>query len=155
MKKLLSILFVTSLFMSCQKEEPRDCCTIVDISMSIKYIDENGENLLKAESGIDVSAIRVYNKIDEEWKISENPPFLSDDEEYLIVSTGHTRNDENITTSKIVFADESEGLIKAELNGESLFNTIIQKVWYNGELVWNNADKDQRVFEIIIPGGNE
>lgn len=150
MKKLLSILFVSSLFLSCEKEEePRICCTIVDISMGIKYVDENGENLLNAENGIDVSEIRVYDKIDDEWKISENPPRLNEDGEYLMVNTGYTRNDDDITMSKIIFADDSEDLIIAQLNGESLFNTIIQKVWYNDELVWDNADKEPRVFEIV------
>lgn len=156
MKKLLCILFVASLFLSCEKEEePRICCTIVDIFMGIKYVDENGKNLLNAANGIDVSGIRVYDKIDNEWKISENPPRLSEDGEYLMVNTGYTRNDDNITTSKIIFADDSEDLITAQLNGESLFNTIIQKVWYNEELVWDNANKEPRNFEIIKPAVTE
>ena len=67
MKKILGFIILMLLLNSCDKKAVI-CCTNIDIGISIKYVNEEGENLFELEmDGLNESNINIYHKINYEW----------------------------------------------------------------------------------------
>ena len=154
MKKILLLIAVT-LIASCTTDE-KDCCTIIDTGVSIKYLNEEGENLFEMDGGLNVADINIYHKIDNEWvKYFEAnldyPKGLRsverEDGTYLVIfpSTNIVENDYSET--KIEFSDTDFDILKTEVDKKNS-NEIVTKVWYNEELKWE-GNQTERLIEIV------
>jgi hypothetical protein len=157
MKKLYFLLLPFILAAcSISQNEPDMCCTIIDVGVAIKYVNENGENLLEGENALDINDITVYHKADGEWQRYfegnlDYPKGLAiidiENEKFLRVFVSEI-TDESFSETKLQFAEEDEDIIKAEVN-KNESSAIVTKVWYNNELKWATTDGTERRLEVI------
>jgi len=154
MKRIFTLIIIGFLTISCTDDE--NCCTVIDIGVDIKYLNENGENLFDISNGFDFSKINAYHKNDGNWeKYFEGnldyPKGLMlverKDGTYLRIFPSTTIVENNISESKIEFSENDSDILKTEIT-KTNSNTIVKKVWYNGELKWESG-KTERLFEII------
>lgn len=154
MKKILSLLLIGILITACSDE--KDCCTNIDTGISIKYLNENGDNLFEISNGITESEITIYHKINDEWKLYykgnlDYPKGIrtveSEDGTYLVIFPSTTLVENNYSETKIEFSDSDSDIIKTEIEKNNS-NEIVTKVWYDGELKWE-AYENERMFEIV------
>ena len=155
MKKIISLLLIGILFTACSDDE-KDCCTTIDIGVSIKYLNKNGENLFEIPNGLTESDITISHKIDNEWKKYykgnlDYPKGImaveSENGAYLVIFPNTTFVENNYSETKIEFSEYDSDILKTEID-KSNSNEIVTKVWYNGELKWE-ASKNKRMFETI------
>lgn len=156
MKKILSFLIIGILLTACS-ENGKDCCTNIDIEISIKYINENGENLFELDNNaLNESDINIYHKVNNEWvKYFEGnldyPKGIriieSEDEKYLVVFPSTVIVENNYSETKIEFSQTDYDIIKTEIDNSGS-NIITTKVWYNNQLKWE-AYQTERIFEIV------
>ena len=158
MKKILSLFIVGILFIACSDDEKGiDCCTNIDIGISVKYVNENGENLFELENGgLNESNINIYHKINNEWvKYFEgnldSPKGIRiierEDGKYLGIFPSTVIVENNYSETKIEFSQTDSDIIKTEIDKNGS-NTIVTKVWYNDLIKWE-ADQTERMFEIV------
>lgn len=155
MKKILLLFIIGFLFMACA-DEKSSCCVNIDTGISIKYVNEKGENLLDIDGGIKTSDIKLYHKIDGKWVYYfegnlDVPNGLIDSERedgsYLMIFPSMNIIENNYSETKIEFSPTDFDVIKTEVKFSNV-NTIVTKVWYNDELKWE-AYATERMFEII------
>ena len=153
MKKLL-ILLAATLVVSCTTKE-ENCCTIIDVAVSIKYLNEAGENLLDIEGGLNPSDITLYHKINNEWVKYykgnlDNPTGLAtvarEDGTYLVVFPSTTIVENGYSETKIEFSDSDFDILKTEVDKKAS-NEIVTRVWYNDELKWEG--NTERLIEVV------
>ncbi len=157
MKKTLSLLLIGIFFMSCSSDDDKQCCVVFDTEISIKYLNENGDNVLDmANGGINFTAINVFQKIDNQWvRYSEGSSdypkgiriITREDGKYLSVFPSTVTVSNNYSETKLEFSEGYSDIIKTEIDRSSS-NTIVTKVWYNDELKWE-AYETERMFEIV------
>ena len=155
MKRFL--FFITIAMLSgCSSDEGRICCTIIDTGVYIKYLTAEGENLLEIEGGYTISDITVYHKINNEWvKYFEGnldePKGLRlvdrEDGKYLGVFVSTTTDEEGYSETKLEFSESDYDVIRAEVD-KSHSNTIVTKIWYDGELKWE-SNLSERTIEVV------
>lgn len=153
MKKSL-VLILFPVLISCNTDEP-NCCTNIDTNILIKYLDDQGQNLL--ESGVySESNINIYHLIDGSWEryfngFRDSPKGITvnqlEDGLYLTLSPSSTTNTSGISETKIEFSENDFDVIKAEIE-KSSNSQIITKVWYNDQLKWE-AYATERKFEVV------
>jgi len=157
MRKLLLLNLPVFFLLSCEKDEPENCCTIMDTGVSIKYINESGENLLQTENALDISDLKVFHKVDSEWEEYfegnlDNPKGLSEleinGEKFLRISTSIRTDSNHISETKLSFSENDEAIIKTEIS-KNANNTLVEKIWYNGSLKWEREDNVPRRFTIV------
>lgn len=155
MKRFLLLITLVSL-VGCSSDEGENCCTIIDTGVSIKYLTEEGENLLEIEEGFTISDITVYHRINKQWvKYFEgnldHPKGLRiedrEDGKYLKVFVSSTTDDQGYSQTKLEFSDSDFDVIQAAVD-KAHNNTILTKVWYNGELKWEGNQSD-RIIEVV------
>ena len=149
MKKTFFLLLFSLFLISCSKDEPSYCCTTIDISIDIKFIDSEGNSLLGEENWFEETDISIYNKIDDEWKISPEKPIMveRDDANYLRVFSNPQNPEEGISELKLEFSENEFDIIKTEVLRENS-NMIVTKVWYNDELEWESDSNSERIIEV-------
>ena len=156
MKKLGTFLIIGIIIVACSSDNGKVCCVNIDTGISIKYLNQNGENLLEINNGFNISDINIYHKIDNEWvKYFEGnldyPKGLKTVERengtYLVVFPSIEIFENNYSETKIEFSQNDSDIIKSEIE-ISNSNTIVTKVWYNDQLKWE-AYQTERMFEII------
>jgi len=154
MKKILLLIAVT-LIASCTTDE-KDCCTIIDTGVSIKYLNEEGGNLFELEGGLNVADINIYHKINNEWvRYFEGnldyPKGLRtverEDGTYLIIFPSTTIVENGYSETKIEFSESDSDILKTQVDKNSS-NEIVTKVWYNDELKWE-GNHTERIIEIV------
>jgi hypothetical protein len=157
MKKLILLSVSIFFLLACEKDDPKNCCTVVDIGVSIKYINENEENLFQTENALNISDIKVFHKVDSEWEEYfegnlDNPKGLSEleinGEKFLGISTSIRTDSNHISETKLSFSENDEAIIKTEIS-KNANNTLVEKVWYNGSLKWEREDNVPRRFTIV------
>lgn len=155
MKRILALLLIGIFFTACSDDE-KVCCTIIDTGISIKYLNENGENLFEIPDGLSESDITVYHKTNGEWvryfKANMDSPkgittVEKEDGTYLVVFPSTAFVEKNYSETKIQFSDTDADIITTEID-KSNSSEIVTKVWYNGELKWE-AGQTERTFEIV------
>lgn len=154
MKKILILIAVT-LIASCTTDE-KVCCTIIDTGVSIKFLNEEGENLFEIDGGLNVADIDIYHKINNEWvKYFEGnqdyPKGLRtverEDGIYLIIFPSTTIIENDYSETKIEFSEYDSDILKTQVAKENS-NEIVTKVWYNDELKWE-GNQTERIIEIV------
>lgn len=155
MKKNILLLVIGVLTLGCSSPE-RDCCTIIDTRVSIKYVNVAGENLFELDNALSETDITIYHKINNEWiKYYEgnldSPKGISiverEDGAYLVVSPSTNIVENNYSETKIQFSGSDSDILRTEIE-RSNSNEIVKKVWYNDELKWDSI-QIERMFEII------
>ena len=153
MKKILLLIAVT-LIASCSTDE--NCCINIDTGVSIKYLNEEGENLFEVDGGLNIADINIYHKKNNEWvKYFEGnlnyPKGLQtverEDETYLVIFPSTTIVENGYSETKIEFSESDSDILKTEVNKNNS-NQIVTKVWYNGELKWE-GNQSERIIEIV------
>ncbi|MEP6262807.1 MAG: hypothetical protein ABJ092_14620 [Gillisia sp.] len=154
MKKIL-LLIAVILIASCTTDE-KDCCTIIDTGVSIKYLNEEGENLFEIDGGLNVADINIYHKISNEWvKYFEGnldyPKGLRtverEDGTYLVIFPSTNIVENGYSETKIEFSNSDFDILKTEVDKKNS-NEIVTKVWYNDELKWE-GNQSARIIEIV------
>ncbi len=154
MKKILLLIALT-IIASCTTDEI-DCCTIIDTGVSIKYLNEEGENLFEMNGGLNVSDINIYHKINNEWvKYFEGnldyPKGLRtverEDGTYLVIFPSTNIVENGYSETKIEFSNSDFDILKTEVDKKKS-NEIVTKVWYNDELKWE-GNQTERLIEIV------
>lgn len=157
MKKLVIVLVLGMIPFSCSNSGDGPISgVIVDIGVHIKYLDENGNNLLN--SGIDESEINIYHKINKEWvKYYEGnldypkgiKIYERENEKYLLLFVSDKVNESNLSETKIEFSNYNESdIVKSEIDFSN-HNMIVRKVWYNDIIKWESTEQTERMFEIV------
>ncbi|GAA0195031.1 hypothetical protein GCM10009122_58970 [Fulvivirga kasyanovii] len=163
MKNLNNVIFllllVAAIAVSC-KDDDVDCCTIVDTTIIMKFVDENGVNLLNdiAEHGIEPAGIVLYYKVNGQWEeyfeanLDAPKGYLTTEESgdaFFILYTDPSYSENNITEIKIQFTEDLSGILKAEFtqNGS---NVTCTKVWYDDELKWDQTSQSERSFTVEL-----
>ncbi|MCD6543856.1 MAG: hypothetical protein J7K34_05045 [Flavobacteriaceae bacterium] len=157
MKKLVIVLVLGMIILSCSNGSDEPISGVfVDIGVHIKYLDENGNNLLNGE--IDESDINIYHKINNEWvKYYEGnldyPKgimiYERENEKYLVLFVSEKVNESNLSETKIEFSNYNESdIVKTEIDFSNN-NIIVRKVWYNGIMKWESTEQTERMFEIV------
>lgn len=156
LKKILLLITIT-FFTACSvdKDNP-DCCTIIDTKVTIKYVNQEGENLFEIENGFNQEDVNIYHKINNEWE-KFHVEFLDyprgfmmverEDGTYLAAFTSRHIVGSGISETRIEFAEDDSDVIRAEIERNGA-NEKITKVWYNDELKWEE-DQTERMFEIV------
>lgn len=157
MKKVLFALLLLLMANSCTyKDDPILCCINVDTEISIRYLNQLGDNLLMLENGIDFSQIKIYHKINNVWveyfEANQDYPkgiriIERENGKYLSLLPSVVFVEGNYSETKIEFSAEDADIIKTEVNINGS-NTTVTKVWYNGVLKWE-AYATERMFDII------
>lgn len=154
MKNILILIAVT-LIAGCSTDE-RDCCTIIDTGVSIKYLNEEGENLFEIDGGLNLADINIYHKINNEWvKYFEGnldyPKGLRtverEDGTYLVIFPSTAIVENSYSETKIEFSESDSDILKTEVLKKNS-NEIVTKVWYNDELKWEE-NQSERIIEIV------
>ncbi len=161
MKKLVIVLVLGMIILSCSNGSDGPITgVIVDTGVHIKYLDENGNNLIDNE--IVESKINIYHKINNEWvgyyrSNLDYPKGIRIDEieneRYLLLFVSGVVDGNNISETKIEFSNRNELDIIKTLIDNSNGNTIVHKVWYNGivkwEWEWDSSKQTDRMFDIV------
>ena len=154
MKKIILFLNIGILLTACSHKN--DCCVHIDTGISIKYLNQEGENLFEIENGYHESDITMYHKINKEWQEYykanlDSPKGITiidqEDGKYLLISPSTTLTENGYSETKITFSEADSDIIKTEID-KSNSNTIVTKVWYNDVLKWK-AYETEKMFEII------
>ena len=154
MKKILFTLIIGLSILACSDDN--DCCVNVDIGIDIKYLNAQGENLFEIDNGYNESDITIYHKINGDWNEYskgnlDSPKGIKvvngENGKFLSISPSTTLDENNYSETKIKFSESDFDIIKTEID-KSNSNTIVTKVWYNGNLEWE-AYESERMFEII------
>jgi len=154
MKKIILLLIIGISLTACSNKN--DCCVNIDTGISVKYLNEGGENLFEIDNGYNESDITIYHKINGEWNEYyegnlDSPKGItlvdSEDGKYIVIFPSTTFVGNNNSETKIEFSDSDSDIIKTEID-KSNSNTIVTKVWYNDVLEWE-AYETERMFEII------
>tara|TARA_Y100000815_G_C13091502_1_gene405837 strand:- start:54 stop:524 length:471 start_codon:yes stop_codon:yes gene_type:complete len=155
MKGFLSILSLIMLLLGCSNDE-KDCCTVIDTAISIKYLNAEGENLFEVANGYKLSELTVYHNINGVWERYyegnlDYPKGLNtvetDGGVELIVFPSTNMVENHISETKIQFSESDSDIIKSQIE-KSGSTEIVTKVWYNNELKWEN-NQAERAFQII------
>ena len=155
MKKLLSLLIISLLFTSCSDDEG-NCCTNIDLGISIKYLNNSGENLFDKADGYNLSDITIYHNINGEWEEYyegnlDYPKGITtvdrEDGTYLLLFPSTTYVANTYSETKIEFSDTDFDIIKTEIEKTSN-SEIVTKVWYNDIMKWESFETE-RMFEIV------
>ena len=154
MKNSLLLLLLCALF-ACNSSDDPVCCTNIDIGVSIKYLNTDGENLISLGEFTE-SNIEVYHKIDGDWVRFFNgnldaPKGITIIENegvsYLQIFPSTTTNTDGISETKIEFSTSDFDILQTEIN-KNAGNEVVTKVWYNNELKWE-APQNDRTFEVV------
>lgn len=159
MKRIVLILIAFTLFSSCNNsKDPDICCAVIDTGIGIKYENQNGDNILNVEDGIDEQDVEVYYWINNEWRINFNAnmdapkgiiSFDGPDGKYLKVFPSIEIDENNISRTKLGLANGSSDIIETEIN-TAHSNIVVTKVWYNDMLMWDAQNTDsERWFTIV------
>lgn len=160
MKKLLLLLFATVLF-GCSKDDDQEemnCCVNYDVSVDVKYVNEEGENLLETEDPVRLSDIKVYHKIGSEWKgyfeghhdIPNSVRIIElEGGKHLRVFLSQETDEKSISETRLVFPGDKEEILKAEILIDGGL-TAVRKLWYKGELAWEFPVDDSARFITIV-----
>jgi hypothetical protein len=156
MKNLFFLIIMGFLTVSCADKEI-DCCVNIDTGISVKYLNEKGQNLFELGSeGYEESEINVYHKVNGQWVAYyrhnlDDPKGIRLDERedgtYLVIFPSTEIVERNYSETKIEFSDSDSDIIKAEID-QSGPNTVVTRVWYNGVLKWE-AYETERMFEVL------
>ncbi len=155
MKRFL-LLFSLVTLTGCSSDEAENCCVVIDTGVSIKYLTKEGDNFLEMEDRYTLSDITVYHKVDNQWvKYFEGnlnePKGLRieerEDGKYLKVFVSTTTDAEGYSETKLEFSETDADVIRAVVD-KAHHNTIVTKVWYNGQLKWEGNQSD-RIFEVL------
>jgi hypothetical protein len=155
MRTILAVIALGAMLASCSSFGVY-CCTDFDTIISIKYLNEDGDNLFVVEGGYSESSINIYHKINGEWVLNYNekldyPKDIRIDERedgtYLSIFPSKTIVSDNCTETKIEFSDSDADIIKTEIQ-KTNSNVSVVKVWYNGELKWE-LSQTERIFEVV------
>ena len=156
MKALVSFLLIGFLFASCNKNE--ECCTIIDVGITLKYIDADGENILDTIDGINSSEIRLYYKNKDEWNYYYDANmdvskgffiFTMEGEKYMKLFPSDRYYDEIYSETKISYSENDFDILKCEFyfNNSNIFCT---KIWLNDTLAWDQVPNGpDRLIEIV------
>ncbi|MCU4157459.1 hypothetical protein J1N10_15890 [Carboxylicivirga sp. A043] len=154
MKTIFALLILAIALPSCSHNN--DCCSVVDVGITIKYLNETGENLLEVENGINTSEISLFHKVNDEWieyyeGNLDYPKGLKTEEreniKYLVVFPSTTITVADYSETMIQFSDSDFDIIRTKID-KSNSNIIVTEVWYNDQLKWD-AISTERIFEII------
>ena len=154
MKKILFLIAVT-LIVSCSTDE-KDCCTIIDTGVSVKYLNEEGDNLLEVDGGLNIADLNIYHKINNEWVKYfkgnlDYPKGLHtverEDGTYLVILPSTTIVENGYSETKIEFSETDFDILKTEVQKNNS-NEIVTKVWYNDELKWE-GNQSERIIEVV------
>lgn len=152
MKHFLLLLIAGVLVSACS--DPEICCTNIDTAMTIGYYNDKGINLFDMENGYDIDKIKVYHFKDGEWKINydanlDNPRGIGliegEGETLLSVFPSYTEVKDGYTETKIEFSEDDADIIRTEID-YSNGNEIATKVWYNGELKWDDRGTERTFY---------
>lgn len=142
--------------LSCQKND-EDCCSIVDIGINVKYINELNQNFFEMDNGYNLQQVKMYHKIDGIWKPYyegnlDQPTGLGlieiDSEKYLAISPSLSIDENGYSDTKIEFNENDADSIRTKID-TSHSNTIVTELYYNGVLKWKSQDATPRRFTII------
>lgn len=154
MKKIILLLIIGISLAACSDDD--DCCVNIDVGISVKYLNEEGDNLFEIENGYNESDVTIYHKINGEWNEYyegnlDYPKGITlidrEDGKYLMIFSSTRLVDNNNSETKIEFSNTDFDIIKTEIDNSNS-NTIVTKVWYNDVLEWE-AYETERMFEII------
>ena len=154
MKKIILLVIIGLSIFACADDN--ECCINVDIGIDIKYLNAEGDNLFEIDNGYNETSITIYHKINGEWnkyyKSNLDSPkgikvVKGENGKVLNISPSTTLDANNLSETKIEFSDSDFDIIKTEIDKNSS-NTIVTKVWYNGNLKWE-VNNSERMFEII------
>lgn len=154
MNKIVIILAIL-LIIGCSPDE-RDCCIIIDTAVTIKYVNEEGENLFEPDNGLTTEDITLYYKINDEWvkyfkgKLDSTKGIRIDEREdgsYLTIFPGKHIVAERYSETKIEFSESDSDILRTEIT-KSNSNEFVTKVWYNDELKWVTG-QSERMIEIV------
>lgn len=155
MKKIIAFLLIATISLACS-DNKNNCCTNIDTGISIKYSNQNGENLFEIPNGIAESDITVYHKINGEWKRYfrgnlDYPKGIAtqqrEDGTYLLIFPSTTIVDDNYSETKIEFSESDSDIIKTKIRNANS-NETVTEVYYNGQLKWVTQN-GERKFEIV------
>ena len=155
MNKLITTIIIGLIVCACSSDNS-DCCTVIDIGMDIKYVNQAGENLFDIENGLDIEEIKVYYKIENEWELHysynlDSPKGISliqrGEETYLRLTPSIDIVTDGYSETKIELSSEESDVIRTMIDN-SQPNVIVTKVWYNNDLKWE-AYEDERMFEVV------
>lgn len=156
MKKIF-LLVAVLLITGCSTDtEERDCCTNIDTGVSIKYLNEEGENLFEMDGGLNLTDITIYHKMDNKWikyyKGNLDSPkgiktIEREDGTYLVIFPGTSIVENNYSETKIEFSESDFDVLKTEIDKNNS-NKVVTKVWYNDELKWE-GNQTERIIEVI------
>jgi hypothetical protein len=161
--RTLSLLLMHGLIVlqsACHNEEPGPCgCTNIDVATRIVITDENNRNLLDASTPGHFNAddIRIYYVRKGERKEVfqanlDNPRFFAieqygpDNEYTMKLFPDMDARNEEVTTTIVKWNTFTEDIVECEIfkNGNT---TSITKVWYNGELAYDQQKIAQDATE--------
>ena len=139
---------------SCKKS--LDCCTNVDIGISIRYIDIDSINILNSANGLQEDNIKIFHKIEGNWERAFDTNmdltqgiyvYEREGENYLMLFPSTDFYDGNFSETMIEFSDNDFDIVKTQFD-LSNGNLVIQKVWYNDVLKWESYNLE-RSFDIV------
>jgi hypothetical protein len=156
MKKLLLLLFIGALFYSCNKNE--ECCTIIDVGIFVKYLDDEGTNILDTTEGIASDSIKLFYKKNGEWQYYFNgnmdyskgfKVIEMEGENYLKLFPSDGYFDDVYSETKIAYTNSDFDVLKCEFYFQNS-NTFCVKIWVNDSLTWDDSSLgSERIIEII------
>lgn len=158
LNNIIFLLFVAVIAVSCEDDDV-DCCTVVDTTIIMKFVDQNGVNLLNdTEGGIEPAGIVLYYKVNGQWEeyfesnLDAPKGYLTTEESgdaFFILYTDPSYSENNITEIKIQFTEDLSDILKAEFT-QSGSNVTCTKVWYDDELKWDQASQSERSFTVEL-----
>jgi len=156
MKKFVIVLVIGMIFTSCTSDNSEIGGIILDVVVGVKYLDEDGNNLLDK---VELSDIILYYKVDNEWVLTykgnkENPVGLNiekrEDGNYLFFTPNLEVDEINLSETKIEITSIGvSDIIKTEISYGDGNDLIVHKVWYNDIMKWEPYETE-RMFEIVI-----
>ncbi len=152
-KLYLPIIVFTILAVRCGSEN--DCCTLIDVQVKIDYRDTELNSQLEKDDLLDPDQIKLYHMIDGDWEYyyqgnldnASGVEVIEGDPRVLSIMPSLTVSD-GYSETKIQFSEDDFDVLKTgiRISGNS---TVVTKVWYNGELVWQEEDATDRTIQII------